>query len=464
MSLRRLWPVLEATLCLGGSASGETYYIAPNGNDLCDGSSTAPWATLQHAVEAIAPGDTIRVRSGTYAGCRIRHSGTRVAPKILAREAGATVVVNTPGPQNDHHSLIEIENGSGTEVTDWIVDGLEIANSPHHGIDIRISNRITIRNCYAHHSGQTPIGDGIFLAFSSHPLLENNEVAYNTEHGIYDSNSADYPTIRGNRSHHNSGSGIQLNADYSIKCPCGTTVRDGIISFAVVEGNVIYENGALRGGSAINADGVDDSVFRNNLLYNNHASGISLYAVDGSHGSSRNKVYNNTIVQAIDGRWCVNIPRSKGGRRSPVRNIVKNNILYTPQANMGSITVYSTVAGVLISDYNAVVDRFNTHGGASATSTFERWRACGYDTHSFVSSACALVVDAAANDYRLMIGSPAVDAGTDLFSAVVADIIGTPRPQRQGYDIGCYELPWGKSEEVPGKALTGKVQTRFHSR
>ena len=45
------------------------------------------------------------------------------------------VVVGEPG-SDDLPSLIEIENGSGSEVTDWIVDGFEVASSPHHGIDM----------------------------------------------------------------------------------------------------------------------------------------------------------------------------------------------------------------------------------------------------------------------------------------------------------------------------------------
>jgi parallel beta-helix repeat protein len=427
-------------LCLGGTASATTYYVATGGNDIANGSTFAPWATLQHAVETIAPGDTILVRSGTYAGCRIRNPGTVSALKTLARDAGATVVINTPGPQNSHNSLIEIENGSGSEVTDWIIDGLEVANSPHHGIDIRITNRITVRNCYAHHSAQASSGDGIFLAFSAHPLLENNEVAFNTEHGIYDSNSADYPTIRGNRSHNNSGGGIQLNADYGSRCPCGTTVRDGIISFALLENNVIYENG-VNGGSAINADGMDDSVIRNNLLYDNHAFGISLFSTDGSHGSSRNKVYNNTIVQALDGRWCLNIPKSKGHGGSPTGNVARNNIFYTERTDKGSIDVYSTASGVLQSDYNVVVDRFSTDGGTSVTSTLAQWQALGLDSHSFVSTASNLFVDVASHNYQLKAGSPAIDAGTNLSPDVVADITGLARPQRLAYDIGCYELP-----------------------
>lgn len=439
MSFPRLGSAVCAlTLCLAGTSSAATYYVATTGNDASNGSSTAPWATLQHAVETIVPGDVILVRSGTYAGCRIRNSGTSSAPKTLARDIGAAVVINTPGPQNSHSSLIEVENGSGTEVTDWIIDGLEVANSPHHGVDLRITNRITVRNCNVHHSAPSASGTGIFLAFSTRPTIQNNETAFNSEHGIYHSNSSDFPTIRGNRSHHNAAAGIHMNGDYSARCPCGTTVRDGIISFALVENNILYENG-VAGGSALNADGVDDSVFRNNLLYRNHASGISLFGIDGSHGSSRNRVYNNTIVQASDGRWCVNITAK--GKNGPKENVVKNNILYTERADKGAIAVYSTAAGVLTSDYNVVVDRFSTNGGNSVTSTLAQWRAFGHDAHSFVSTASALFVDPANDIYQLKTGSPAIDAGVNLSPDVIADINGLPRPQRTAYDIGCYEMP-----------------------
>ena len=68
---------------------------------------------------------------------------------------------------------------------------------------------------------------------------------------------------------------------------------DGIITGAVVEQNIIHDNG-LGGGSAINADGVQDSLIENNVLYNNHGSGIALYRIDGGGGSSGNTVINNT--------------------------------------------------------------------------------------------------------------------------------------------------------------------------
>ncbi|HQL94865.1 MAG TPA: PASTA domain-containing protein [Candidatus Hydrogenedentes bacterium] len=50
--------------------------------------------------------------------------------------------------------------------------------------------------------------------------------------------------------------------------------------------------------------------------------------------------------------------------------------------------------------------------------------------------------DAAAGDFRLQASSPCVDTGT-AEGAPAEDILGVPRPQGAGYDMGAYELPEG---------------------
>src|SRR5690606_3035 len=113
---------------------------------------------------------------------------------------------------------------------------------------------------------------GFLSGFSDDLLIENNEASRSqVEHGIYVSNSGDRPTIRGNRVWGNRANGIHMNGDASLG-------GDGIISGARVEKNVIHDNGT-GGGSAINADGVQDSRFLNNVVYGNHAGGISLYRI-----------------------------------------------------------------------------------------------------------------------------------------------------------------------------------------
>ena len=402
------------------------YYVAPNGNNGGAGSATQPWATLQFAVDAIAPGDTIIVRAGTYAGCRITKPGTAGAPKILKADAGVRPLLNSLSPANRHQSIIEIENFDAT-VSFWVIDGFEIANAPRHGVDIRTASDITVRNCYTHNNGTSTRGDGVFTAFTDRPVIELNETSFNSEHGFYHSNSGDGPVIRGNRIHHNQNSGLHINGDLS-------QGGDGMVSNGLIEKNVIYENGS-GGGSGINCDGLFDSIIRNNLLYANRASGISLYATDAAAGSSRNQVLHNTIVQAAGARFCINIPASDGVPH-PAGNVIRNNILHHPDTR-GSVTTYSANVAGFRSDNNIVVNRFSADNGGSFL-TLAQWQALGQDRNSIVAAPAALFVDAAANDYRLKSGAPAIDAGASL--GVPEDLAGLARPQGTGPDIGCYEF------------------------
>ena len=119
-----------------------------------------------------------------------------------------------------------------------------------------------------------------------------NITSHNGEHGIYVGGTCTNPVVRKNVSFGNNASGIQLNGG------TGGGAGDGIITGALVEQNYIYDNG--RGGaSGLNLDGVQQSVIRNNLLVNNHASGISLYKICGAEGPKDDLVINNTVVHGI---------------------------------------------------------------------------------------------------------------------------------------------------------------------
>ena len=102
---------------------------------------------------------------------------------------------------------------------------------------------------------------------------------------------------------------------------------------------------------------MQNSTIRNNLIYDTHASGISLYRIDGGGGSSGNLVVNNTVIVAADGRWALNIQSGSTG------NTVRNNILYNHHSFRGSIDISADSLAGFTSDYNVLMNRMTTNGG-----------------------------------------------------------------------------------------------------
>jgi hypothetical protein len=192
-------------------------------------------------------------------------------------------------------------------------------------------------------------------------------------------------------------------------------------------------------------DGGVRGVIRNNLLYANHASGISLYRSDAGAGASGNLVVNNTVVNAADGRWCLNINNGSTG------NTVRNNIFYTFHDFRGAIAIDASSRPGFTSDYNSVMSRFSTNGGGSVIG-LAAWQALGYDQHSLVGTPGDHFL-VPGSDFHLRADSPAVDAGTAA-GAPVTDLEGQPRPVGAGVDLGAYEtqlLACGDGAVDPGE-------------
>ena len=400
-----------------------TLFVSPLGNDAGSGSETAPWRTLQKAANAVAAGDTVIVRQGNYAGFYLTADGS--ADKPITFRADPGVVIDTRNPVT--------ADGINLEGADYVtIEGFTVSGMPRAGIRSVINHHATIKSNRTDGNGVW----GIFTGFSEDVLIEGNVASRSVqEHGIYVSNSADRPVIRGNTSWGNNANGIHMNGDVSMG-------GDGIISGALVENNIIYDNGRA-GGSGINADGVQNSRIQNNLIFGNHASGISLYRFNGGGGSSGNLVANNTIVGASDSRWALNIKDGSTG------STVINNILYTYHSFRGSITISPDSLPGFTSDYNVVMSRFTTDDGGSVMS-LDQWRsATGQDAHSIVATPGQLFVSG--SDYHLSATSPALDAGT-LLGAPARDLDGNARPSGTGIDIGAYERVVASTNQAPSAA------------
>lgn len=402
--------VTFAFVCLASAAHAATWHVATTGNDTQAGSSAAPWRTIQRAANAVAPGDTVIIHAGTYVGFTVSTVATQSAP--IKFVADGVVTIN--GAATANRDAVVVYRGA------WItIEGLTVTGATRAGIAALECHHVTVRKNRVDQNGRW----GVFSSFCDDLVVENNEVSRSaSEHGVYASNSADRPVVRDNIIWGNGMCGVHMNGDINFG-------GDGVISGAIVERNIIRNNGAL-GGSGINGDGVQGAVIRNNVLDGNHASGISLYRIDGGAPSTGNVVVNNTIRMASDARWAVNIQDGSTG------NTLRNNILLHPNTSRGAIHACNTCLPGLVSNYNAVVGRFMVDG---TMLDLAGWRTrTGGDAASFAASDGQLFTNATAGVLTLRAGSLAIDQGTAT-GAPERDVVGTLRPQGAAIDIGAYE-------------------------
>ncbi|HEY6929941.1 MAG TPA: right-handed parallel beta-helix repeat-containing protein [Thermoanaerobaculia bacterium] len=405
---------MSAAASLGAARAATTYYVSPSGSDGNPGTSVSPFRQIRKGIAVGTAGDTVLVADGSYLGFDLSITGTPSAPFTIKATGSAANVLPTTD-RSDNRDTIHILFSSYV-----VVDGLTSFNANRAAVRIDQADHVTVRNGVFGNNATW----GIFTDFSDDLLLENNECyASGTQHGIYVSNSGDRPVVRGNRVHDNAGCGIQLNADLS-------QGGDGLITGAVIENNLAWNNGAA-GGAAINLDGVQSSIVRNNLLYNNHASGIACFQIDGAAGPTGMSILNNTVDMASNGRWALLIKSSTGP------NVVRNNILYDQNAGRGGID-YGDATDVANtdSDYN-IMDAVTPDD--STRVTLANWQLAGHEPHSFSATPAVLFVNEAGADYHLKAGSPAIDAG-QIQASVPTDLEGRARPIGPAYDIGCYEF------------------------
>src|SRR5690606_25975720 len=140
-------------------------------------------ATLQHAANQVQPGDTVRVRSGNYAGAQVTTSGTASQPIVIEAAPGAAPAITSDNPRTP--------DGINLEGASWItLSGFTINGRTRAGIRAVTCSHVTIRDNRLDQNGRW----GILTGFCDDLVIENNVTSRSAvEHGIYVSNSGDRP-------------------------------------------------------------------------------------------------------------------------------------------------------------------------------------------------------------------------------------------------------------------------------
>ncbi len=116
----------------GVASAASTIHVATNGSDGGAGTASSPFRTVQRAVTAAGPGDSILVHKGTYTGrVTITRSGTSSAPITLqtAGDGAVTLTNSFPGRPCSETSPAVDRTVTVKEGADyWTIKGFNINN------------------------------------------------------------------------------------------------------------------------------------------------------------------------------------------------------------------------------------------------------------------------------------------------------------------------------------------------
>lgn len=357
-------------------------YVSPTGSDSNPGTATSPFATIQRASTAAAPGTTVYVAPGTYVGDTYV-TAPGVTYQSVLKWGAVLVPPKTTATQmafwNDHAANVTIDgfliDGGGANAGQW-----------SWGIYCAATN-CTIRN------------NQVINIATANPAATNG----------------------------NGGAGVEIDGYYGDTGGSITNNVIGNVGMANPDYNTIHCMYLATYGTKVT----------NNIVSGCHEG----FGIESWHGASHLTIANNLIFRAVRG---IQIGSGDvGGQMYAGGNdysMVFNNIVYDAENNGGTIIGVSEQAdpssGGLIGSHNqysnncvSVADAWDlavsTHvNDANGTPTFLNYQPDG------------------SGDYRLANGSYCTDRGTSSLGGQPAPATafdGVARPVGPAYDIGPYE-------------------------
>ena len=501
LALAFSWALLSALLSATGAsppqavarAQGSTStirYVATTGGDSGnDCASSAPCATVQHAVDIADAGDEIRVATGNYSDVQARTGITQVVylSKTLTIRGGYTTTNwTTPYAITQPTTLSAQGQGRVLYITGGIspaIEGLHITGGNATGLEggplgsdagggvyvitaaVTFSNNRVFSNIASSIITPSTFGGGLYLSHGSVALYAN-DVTSNTAAfggGLYfgDSSGVLLVTniISGNGARH--GGGL-----YFVRSPDAALVNNTImgnraggsgINFgggvyflssanATVTANIVRGNSSEQGGSGLHFQACSNiSLDRNIVSGNSVGGGGGLYFLTSSRVTLTNNVIADNRVSSAGGGLVIQasslqlvhntIARNSGSRGSGVY-VLNTGSMYSTVTLTNTILVSHTIGVTIASGNTATLEATLWGIGAWANET-DTEGAGVIITGTINIIGDPAFVDPDAGDYHIGPNSAARDRG--ITTTVSNDIDGDPRPIGHGYDLGADE-------------------------
>jgi hypothetical protein len=430
-------------LTLPAPAFGRDWFVAIGGAG--NGTAQSPFGSVQAAVDAAQPGDTVRVRAGTYTeSVTTVRSGSAGAPITLRGEtSGGLVLVTTRGTvlQIDHSFIVVeqmifdaayaprsvVEIGTGTQSV--VLRGVQVRRSGRDCVDIGAAVNVLIEDSLIHR-------------------CLNSAGGRTDAHGIV-AGAVQGLTIRGTEIHSFSGDAIQLNRTGTRHAPGWNDVliercRLWLAPLADTENG--FRAGTVPGENALDTKVAPQSPRARITIRDTQAWGFTNGMINLQAAFNLKENIDATVdrVTVWDSTIAFRLRGSNAGDSGA-------------WVRIQNAVVYGVEVGIRYEDSIRRLRVWNTTFGRNVALPFDEELAgrSNPDVRNVVFLQAALpaeatggpnlavnheaFVNAADDDYRLASHSPLIDAGTTI-QDVTTDRAGLGRPQGRAYDIGAFEL------------------------
>lgn len=269
--------------------SENAIFVSPEGSDLNDGSEDRPFKSIQKAVNAAKPGDTIYLRGGTYIGRVYIHKSGEKGKYITIRNYPGEVAIITRNDKDFYKQTILLEGASYIKIM-----GLKIDKTTSNALRVQgpgeyiefVNNEVSYQNEKIPENER--VGKAvIFAGYEDKPLrhilIEGNRIHHNhtgrvgySSEALTISGRVEYFEIKNNKVYDNDFIGIDI-----IGKTAGRYHYFGNPRYGIISNNEIYSNGKKnKYSSALYLDGGEDILIEKNYIHNNFGPGIAVNQED----------------------------------------------------------------------------------------------------------------------------------------------------------------------------------------